>query len=115
MTRYHNATRPAHLKGGALVKGRRSYSPNEFRSVQAVGLEQSPAYFTRSAKSTHRAKSAPHTRYSGARGNSREKSPSPSHTKEPRVLITVNQDLLLEIGADLNLHHPIQSQSGLEG
>ena len=33
MTRYHNPTRPAHLKGGALIRRRRSYSPNEFRSV----------------------------------------------------------------------------------
>ena len=51
MTRYHNPTRPAHLKGGALVRRRRSYSPNEFRSVQDMGLEQSPAYFTRKMKS----------------------------------------------------------------
>ena len=28
MTRYHNPTRPAHLKGGALVRRKRSYSPN---------------------------------------------------------------------------------------
>ena len=68
MTRYHNPTRPAHLKGGALVRRRRSYSPNEFRSVQAVGLEQ---------KSIHRAKSAPHRTHFGTRENSREKSPSP--------------------------------------
>ena len=34
MTRYHNPTRPAHLKSGALVRRRRSYSPSEFRSVQ---------------------------------------------------------------------------------
>ena len=53
MTRYHNPTRPAHLKGGALVRRRRSYSPSEFRSVQAVGLEESPAYFTRNVKSIH--------------------------------------------------------------
>ena len=64
MTRYHNPTRPAHLKGGALVRRKRSYSPNEFRSVQAVGLEQSPAYFIKSTKKVHRAKSAPHRRYS---------------------------------------------------
>ena len=75
MTRYHNPTRPAHLKGGALVRRRRSYSPNEFRSVQAVGLEKSPAYFTKNIKLTHRAKSAPHQRYSGTREKSREKSP----------------------------------------
>ena len=51
ITRYHNPTRPAHLRGGTLVRRRRSYSPNEFRSVQAVGLEQSPAYFTKSRNS----------------------------------------------------------------
>ena len=85
MTRYHNPTRPAHLKGGALVRRRRSYSPSEFRSVQAVGLEQSPAYFTRNTKAVHRAKSAPHRKYSRERENSREKSPSPYHNRSHRV------------------------------
>ena len=85
MTRYHNPTRPAHLKGGALVRRRRSYSPNEFRSVQAVSLEQSPAYFTKSTKTVHRAKSAPHGRYSRERANSREKSPSTYYTRSNRV------------------------------
>ena len=82
MTRYHNPTRPAHLKGGALV---RSYSPNEFRSVQAVGLEQSPAYFTGNMKSIHRAKSAPHRRHFGTREKSRRKSPSPYCNRVRRV------------------------------
>ena len=85
MTRYHNPTRPAHLKGGALLRRRRSYSPNEFRSVQAVGLEQSPAYFTKSTKTVHRAKSAPHRKYSRERANSREKSPSIYYTRNNRV------------------------------
>ena len=85
MTRYHNPTRPAHLKGGALVRRRRSYSPNEFRSVQAVGLEQSPAYFTKSTKTVHRAKSAPHRKYSRERANSREKSPSIYYARNNRV------------------------------
>ena len=85
MTRYHNPTRPAHLKGGALVRRRRSYSPNEFRSVQAVGLEQSPAYFTKSTKTVHRAKSAPHRKYSRERAISREKSPSTNYTRSNRV------------------------------
>ena len=83
MTRYHNPTRPAHLKGGALVR-RKSY-PNEFISVQAVGLEQSPAYFTRKMKSMHRAKSAPHRRHFGTREKSREKSPSPDCNRVQRV------------------------------
>ena len=85
MTRYHNPTRPAHLKGGALVRRRRSYSPSEFRSVQAVGLEQSPAYFTKSTKTVHRAKSAPHRKYSRERANSRENSPSTYHNRTHRV------------------------------
>ena len=85
MMRYYNPTRPAHLKGGALVRRRRSYSPNEFRSVQAAGLEQSPAHFSKSTKSEHRAKSAPHRRYSGSRENSREKSPSPYCNRVQRV------------------------------
>ena len=85
ITRYHNPTRPAHLKGGALVRRRRSYSPSEFRSVQAVGLEQSPAYFTKSTKTVHRAKSAPHRKYSRERANSREKSPSIYHNRAHRV------------------------------
>ena len=85
MMRYHNPTRPAHLKGGALVRRRRSYSPNEFRSVQAAGLEQSPAYFTKNMKSIHRAKSAPHRRHFGTREKSREKSPSPHCNRVQRV------------------------------
>ena len=46
ISRYHNPTRPSHLRGGALVMCRRSYSPNEIRSVQDMGLEQSPAYLS---------------------------------------------------------------------
>ena len=85
MTKYHNPTRPAHLKGGALVRRKRSYSPNEFRSVQAVGLEQSPADFTKSTKTVHRAKSSPHRRYSRERTNSRERSPSMYLIENDRV------------------------------
>ena len=68
-----------------MVRRRRSYSPDEFRSVQAVGLEQSPAYFTRKMKSVHRAKSAPHRRHFGTREKSREKSPSPYSHRVQRV------------------------------
>ena len=50
-------TRPSHLVGGALVRNQRSYSPKEIRSVQAMGLEQSPAYFTRRGNSRNRARS----------------------------------------------------------
>ena len=57
ISRYHNPTRPSYLKGGSLVRCRRSYSPDEIRSVQAVGLEQSPAYLSRGLNSRNRARS----------------------------------------------------------
>ena len=53
-TKFHNPTRPSHLVGGALVRFRRSYSPSEIRSIRAVGLEQSPAYFSRRVRSMSR-------------------------------------------------------------
>ena len=61
MTRYHNPTRPA------------------------VGMEQSPAYFTKSTKTVHRAKSAPHRKYSRERANSGERSLSTYYTTNNRV------------------------------
>ena len=51
---YHNPTRPSHLVGAALVRHQRSYSPTEIRSMPIIGLEQSPAYFSRRACSTSR-------------------------------------------------------------
>ena len=57
ISRYHNPTRPFYLKGGSLVRCRRSYSPNEIRSVQAIGLEQSPAYLSNGLNSRNRARS----------------------------------------------------------
>ena len=46
-TNYYNPTRPSHLVGGALVRCQRSYFPTEIRSMRTIGLEQSPAYFSR--------------------------------------------------------------------
>ena len=114
MTRYHNPTRPAHLKGGALVRKRRSYSPNEFRSVQAVGLEQSPAYFTRNMKSIHRAKSAPHKRLFGTRENL-GRSLHLLNAIECKESLPVEEtlDILLGTEVDLSLHQCIQLLFGL--
>ena len=53
-TEYYNPTRPSHLVGGALVRHHRSCSPTEIRLMQTVGLEQSPAYFSRRAHSASR-------------------------------------------------------------
>ena len=53
-TEYYNPIRPSHLVGGLLVRPHRSYSPTEIRSMQTVGLEQSPAYLSRRAHSASR-------------------------------------------------------------
>ena len=115
MTRYHNPTRPAHLKGGALVRRRRSYSPNEFRSVQAVGLEQSPAYFTKNTQKQYTELNQPHT------GNIPEKEQSLERGLHPHIIIELiefppigeTQDLHLEIEVDLSPHQNNQSLYGL--
>ena len=53
-TNYHNPIRPSHLVGGVLVRCQRSYFPTEIRSMQTIGLEQSPAYFSRRTRSASR-------------------------------------------------------------
>ena len=53
-TEYYNSTRPCHLVGETLVTHHRNYSPTEIRSMVTVGLEQSPAYFSRRAHSASR-------------------------------------------------------------
>ena len=91
ISRYYNPTRPSYLKGGSLVRHRRSYSPNEIRSVQAMGLEQSPGYLSKGLNSRNRARSVSQAgsgsgRHSiRSRERSREKSTSPYCTRTQRV------------------------------
>ena len=114
MTRYHNPTRPAHLKAGALVRRKRSYSPNEFRSVQAVGLEQSPAYFTKAQKQCTEL-NQPHT------GDTPEKEQTLERNLHPSIILEIIEfppieetpGLHLEIEADLSLHQNNQLLCGL--
>ena len=75
-SRYHNTTRRSHLIGGVLVRHRRSYPPKEIRSVQAMGLEQSPAYFAarENPKTRTRSVSQPRSISSRDRQRSRERS-----------------------------------------
>ena len=114
MTRYHNPTRPAHLKGGALVRRRRSYSSNEFRSVQDMGLEQSPAYVTRKIKSMPRAKSAPLRKHFEVEKNLGRSLHLPIATEyKESLLVEEILDLLLETEVDLSLHQCIQNLFGL--
>ena len=91
ISRYHNPTRPSYLRGGALVRCRRSYSPNEIRSVQAMGLEQSPAYLSKGINSRNRTRSVSQLRSGSGRNSlrsrerSREKSASPFCTRTQGV------------------------------
>ena len=77
-TNYHNPTRPSHLVGWGLVRWQRSYSLTEIRSMQTIGLEQSPAYFSRKAHSASRTPS---------RVSSCQRTQSLS---QPRSIISVN-------------------------
>ena len=98
-TKFHNPTRPSHLVGRALVRCRRSYSPSEIRSIIAVGLEQSPAYFSRRVRSMsrtpdreERARSLSQPRSTSSPGSfrsreySRDRSMSPFQGSNQRVL-----------------------------
>ena len=55
MSEFYNPTCPSHFRNGSLVRKRRVYSSHELRSARTVGgtmgLNQSPAYFTRSRSS----------------------------------------------------------------
>ena len=74
MAEFYNPTHLSHFINGSLVRKRRVYAPHELRPAQrvdgAMGLNQSPAYFTRS-------------RYSPVR-RPRSYSRSPSKTPERR-------------------------------
>ena len=98
-TKFHNPTRPSHLVGRALVRHRRSYSPSEIRSIRAMGLEQSPAYFSRrvrfmsrtpnredSARSLFQPRSTSSPGSFRFREHSRDRSMSPFQGSNQRVL-----------------------------
>ena len=78
MTEFYNPTHPSHFLNGSLVRKRRVYSPHELRPARrisgTVGLNQDPAYFTRSISSPVRR----------PRSHSRSYSRSPSKTHERR-------------------------------
>ena len=97
-TKFHNPTRPSQLVGGALVRCRRSYSPSEIGSIRAMGLEQSPAYFSRVRSMSRtpdredRARSLSQPRSTSSPGSfrsrehSRDRSMSPFQSSNQRVL-----------------------------
>ena len=55
MFEFYNPTRPSHFINGALVRKRRVYASHELRPARRVGgtmgMNQGPAYFTRSRSS----------------------------------------------------------------
>ena len=52
MTEFYNPTQPSHFINGSLVRKRRVYAPHELGPARSVGgtmgMNQGPAYFTRS-------------------------------------------------------------------
>ena len=78
MAEFYNPTHPPHFTNGSLVRKRRVYSPHELRPARTVGgtmgLNQGPAYFTRSRSSPVRR----------PRSYSRSYSRSPSKIPERR-------------------------------
>ena len=56
MSEFYNPTRPSHFINGALVRKRRVYAPHELRPARRVGgtmgMNQGPAYLTRSRSSS---------------------------------------------------------------
>ena len=90
MTEFYNPTRPSHFINGALVKKRRVYAPHELRPATRVGgtmgMNQGPAYFTRSRSSPVRRPRS----YSRSLGKTPErrlysKSPSRSPVRHPSI------------------------------
>ena len=55
MSEFYNPTWPSHFINGSLIRKRRVYAPHELRQARTVGgpsgLNQGPAYFTRSRSS----------------------------------------------------------------
>ena len=119
-SRYHNPTRPFHLVQGTLVRHQRSYSPNEIRSVQTMGLEQSPTYFTTRENSRNRARSLSQPRSISGRDRQRSIERSrPLLVKEHRESLleeeTLDLHLVIEVGLDLHtLQEYIQTPFGKE-
>ena len=78
MAEFYNPTHPSHFINGSLVRKRRVYSSHELQPARRVGgtmgLNQGPAYFTRSRSSPVRR----------SRSYSRSYSRSPSKTPERR-------------------------------
>ena len=78
MSEFYDPTCPSHFTNGSLVRKRRVYSPHELQPARTVGgtmgLNQGPAYFTRSRSSPVRR----------PRSYSRSYSRSPSKTPERR-------------------------------
>ena len=107
-----------------LVRHRRSYSPNEIRSVQAMGLEQSPAYLSKVTNSKNRARSVSQASSGsgrnslGSRQRSREKSTSLFVQEHKESLLAEEiLDLYLRTKVDLDLHQSqeyVQTQYGKE-
>ena len=120
MTEFYNPTWPSHFINGSLVRKRRVYAPHELRPTRRVGgtmgMNQGPAYFTRSRSSSVRR----------PRSYSRSPSKTPEkggHTQNHNlghllgVLVldhTLGQDLFLILEVGLNLHPIADPPQGMK-
>ena len=90
MTEFYNPTRPSHFINGTLVRKRRVYAPHELRQARRVGetmgLNQGPAYFTRSRSSpVRRPRSYSRSPSKTPERRSCSKSPSRSPVRCPSI------------------------------
>ena len=87
MTDFYNPTRPSHFINGSLVRKRRVYSPHELRPARRVGgtmgMNQGPAYFTRSRSSPVRRPRSHSRSYSRSPSKTPERKRGRSYSKSP--------------------------------
>ena len=110
MTEFYNPTWPSHFINGTLVKKRRVYAPHGLRPARRVGgtmgMNQGPAYFTRSRSSPVRRPRS----YARCPSKTPEKGDhTPNHHLGHLLGVLVldhvpDQDLLPTPEVDLDLH-----------
>ena len=113
MSKFYNPIQPSHVINGSLIRKRRVYAPHELRQARTVGgpsgLNQGPAYLTRSRSSPVRRPRS----YSRSPSKTSERRRStqnhpPAHLLDAQILDLVpDPDLFLIPEVDLDLPHTV--------
>ena len=122
MSEFYNPTRPSHFINGALVRKRRVYAPHGLRPARRVGgtmgMNQGPAYFTRSRSSPVR-RPRSYSRSPSFPGFLKEEDPTQNH--HPGHLLGVlvlgpalDQDLLLTPKVDQDPPPMVDPSQGMK-